>query len=86
MPPQIEMPELRDGAEIPEEYLCPISQDIMLNPVICMDGQTYDRISITRWLETKSVSPHTNQRMEKTLIPNYAMKNIIEKWLNENKK
>ena len=23
---------------------------------------------------------------EKTLIPNYAMKNIIEKWLNENKK
>ncbi len=33
--------------EIPNEYICPISMDIMSDPVICEDGYTYDRECIT---------------------------------------
>lgn len=34
----------------PEHFLCPITQEIMTDPVIAADGQTYDRNSITEWL------------------------------------
>ena len=30
-------------------FYCPISQDIMKDPVICSDGQTYERAHIQKW-------------------------------------
>ena len=30
--------------------VCPLSRDIMRDPVICADGHTYDRPSIEFWL------------------------------------
>ncbi len=36
--------------EIPEEYMCPITQELMLDPVFTYDGQTYEREAIENWL------------------------------------
>lgn len=33
----------------PIEYLCPISSEVMEDPVSTMDGFTYERKSIQRW-------------------------------------
>ena len=33
----------REEVEVPHEYLCPITMDLMREPVIAMDGHTYDR-------------------------------------------
>lgn len=30
------------GAEIPPNFICPITQQIMENPVVAMDGHTYE--------------------------------------------
>ncbi|KAL0214201.1 hypothetical protein P9112_006385 [Eukaryota sp. TZLM1-RC] len=46
---------------IPEELLCPISYNLMKDPVLCSDGFTYDRHAIERWLNQHSHSPMTGE-------------------------
>jgi hypothetical protein len=38
---------------IPDDYLCPITQEIMLDPVITEDGETYERKAIQDWFSSK---------------------------------
>ena len=50
------------------------------------DGQTYDRESITKALKINPVSPITKKRLNiKEAIPNYNLKSMIEKFLNNGK-
>ena len=71
-------------ADIPNEFICPISLEIMKDPVIMSDGQTYDRESITKALEKSPFSPITKKRLNiKEAIPNYNLKSMIEKFLND---
>jgi hypothetical protein len=35
--------ERKDADEPPEEYLCPITQELMTEPVVASDGHTYER-------------------------------------------
>ena len=44
----------------PHEFNCPISQTIMVEPVITADGQTYERREIEAWLVNHQTSPITN--------------------------
>ncbi|CAA6661141.1 unnamed protein product [Spirodela intermedia] len=46
----------------PKEFCCPISLDLMRDPVIVCTGQTYDRSSIVRWMnEGHSSCPNSGQ-------------------------
>ena len=67
--------------EVLDDYfICPISLEIMSDPVIAADGTTYERICIERWLESHDTSPKTNQVLpSKALIPNYSIRNCIHK-------
>ena len=51
-------------------FICPISLKIMDDPVIALDGITYDRSSLTEWLKYHTTSPITRQDIGNTLIPN----------------
>ena len=68
---------------VPEEYKCPISMEIMKDPVIGTDGHTYEREAITEWLTTRAArSPMTRVAMNlDDLKPNYALRAAIERWL-----
>ena len=67
--------------EAPESFCCPITHDLMEDPVQCSDGRTYDRSAITRWLQNHDTSPMTNLPLEtRALIPNLALKDAIEDW------
>ena len=60
------------------KYLCPLTLEIMRDPVVAADGITYERVAITNWLLTHDVSPVTNLSIQSTnLIPNIHFKNII---------
>ncbi len=71
--------------EFPKYFLCPISFEIMKDPVICEDGNTYDRDSIISLgmpispLTLKPINPNK-------LIPNIAIKQLIKKYIEEHKK
>ncbi len=78
-----EVEEYKDyGDDFPNDYLCPINMTPMKDPVICMDGHSYERKAIERWFRNNNKSPKTNQPLEsKVLIPNHALRNAIEDYL-----
>ena len=62
----------------PDEYICPISLEIMEDPVIAMDGHSYDRSHIEKWLSKSIISPKTGLELpNKQLIPNENLKRLI---------
>ena len=71
--------------DVPESFKCPITLDIMEDPVICEDGYTYERASILS-LPT-SISPMTRQPINKNkLIPNRNLKDMIVHFKEEREK
>ena len=74
-----------DGA--PKNFLCPITQSLLEDPVIWVDGHTYERTAIARWLRTKDTSPMTGERFRgarEVLLPNHAMRSQVEEWREQN--
>lgn len=62
----------------PNEWICPISQELMKDPVIADDGFSYERTSIENWFKTSTLSPITGLHLSTTkLIQNRALKNTI---------
>ncbi|PON96791.1 Coatomer beta subunit [Trema orientale] len=74
--------------EIPNHFLCPISLDLMRDPVTLSSGITYDRESIETWLESGNFTcPVTNQILRSfDQIPNHSLRKMIQEWGIENQK
>ncbi|CAN7080934.1 unnamed protein product [Brassica oleracea var. botrytis] len=73
--------------DIPCFFLCPISLDIMKDPVIVSTGITYDRDSIEKWLFTgkNNSCPVTKQVITETdLTPNHTLRRLIQSWCTLN--
>ncbi|KAJ8955719.1 hypothetical protein NQ318_008591 [Aromia moschata] len=70
--------------EIPHEYLCPITHEIMREPVICSDGFTYEKNAIAEWfMSGKFTSPMTNEVLSKTdYVFNLELRNAIHNFLD----
>ncbi|KAJ8506802.1 hypothetical protein OPV22_007688 [Ensete ventricosum] len=69
--------------EIPSYFLCPISLEIMRDPVTLPTGITFDRDSIERWiLDGKhSACPVTRQPLpDCELTPNHTLRRLIQAW------
>uniref|UniRef100_A0A2N9IWR3 RING-type E3 ubiquitin transferase n=1 Tax=Fagus sylvatica TaxID=28930 RepID=A0A2N9IWR3_FAGSY len=71
---------------IPDEFRCPITLDLMRDPVIVASGHTYDRNSIARWINSGHYTcPKSGQKLlHMALIPNYALKCLIQQWYQDN--
>ena len=71
---------LKKKKEIPHEFICPISLSLMVEPVICSDGHTYDKQSIVTLFSTNTfISPTTREKLKPDImIPNYNIKKMIE--------
>ncbi|KAL6616289.1 hypothetical protein ACP70R_038559 [Stipagrostis hirtigluma subsp. patula] len=84
--PDPEVDEDGEPPAPPPDFRCPISLDLMRDPVVVASGQTYDRESIVRWFDAgKSTCPKTGQVLSNLeLVPNKALKNLIAKWCREN--
>ncbi|CAF1116361.1 unnamed protein product [Adineta ricciae] len=69
---------------IPDEYLCPITRDVMKNPVLLIeDGYSYEENALKSWLENHNTSPMTNNFLKnRTFISNRALKSLINDFLS----
>ena len=65
------------GADLQPFLQCPISHEIMLDPVVGEDGQTYERKELARWLHVNNISPMTGERMGARMVPNHVVKSMI---------
>lgn len=70
----------------PEELKCPISLQLMYDPVIIASGQTYERICIEKWFrDGYNTCPKTQQELSHLcLIPNYCVKGLVTSWCEQN--
>ncbi|GMH36747.1 hypothetical protein BSKO_04620 [Bryopsis sp. KO-2023] len=76
----------KKGAEAlirnPRHLCCPISLELMKDPVMAVDGYTYERSAITKWFrKNKCTSPMTNQRLASSQIcPNRLVASMIQEF------
>ncbi|KAH7651439.1 Zinc finger RING/FYVE/PHD-type protein [Dioscorea alata] len=70
---------------IPKDFCCPISLELMRDPVIISTGQTYDRASISQWMdEGHPTCPNSGQALVHTVLtPNQALRSWISQWCAE---
>ncbi|KAJ0260601.1 U box domain-containing protein [Hirschfeldia incana] len=70
---------------IPPEFQCPISIDLMKDPVIISTGITYDRTSIEKWIDSgNNTCPVTNTVLTTfDQIPNHTIRKMIQGWCVE---
>lgn len=65
----------------PIDYVCPITHELMANPVICADGHSYEGSAIERWLASHCSSPKTNLTLvHKQTTPNHTLRGAIDQW------
>ncbi|KAL6861543.1 hypothetical protein ACP4OV_017243 [Aristida adscensionis] len=65
----------------PSHFICPILQEVMVDPYVASDGYTYDRKAIEMWLSMNDKSPMTNLQLpNKSLIPNHSLRSAIMDW------
>lgn len=74
------------GIPVPADFRCPLSLELMSDPVIVASGQTYERGYIQQWLDQGNTTcPKTRQTLNHTnLIPNYTVKALIASWCEAN--
>ncbi|ESW14057.1 hypothetical protein PHAVU_008G249400 [Phaseolus vulgaris] len=67
---------------VPADFCCPLSLELMTDPVIVASGQTYERAFIKNWIDLGlTICPKTRQTLVHTnLIPNYTVKALIANW------
>lgn len=68
---------------IPVHFICPITQQIMIDPVVCTDGNTYERSEIETWIERKKTSPISRMHC-KIICENRNLKGVIFDFLKHN--
>ncbi|KAK8673948.1 hypothetical protein V6N13_112257 [Hibiscus sabdariffa] len=78
--------ETSSPVPIPADFCCPLSLELMTDPVIVASGQTYERAFIKNWIDLGlTVCPKTRQTLSHTnLIPNYTVKALIANWCESN--
>lgn len=73
------------AVEVPPYFLCPISLEIMRDPVTLATGITYDRCSIERWLfsDGRATCPVTQRPLappDREATPNHTLRRLIQAW------
>lgn len=59
-------------------YICPITREVMENPVVAADGFSYELAAIRVWLSEHNASPITREVLaHKNLTPNLHLKSLI---------
>ena len=76
---------LKASVHVPDGYVCPITVEVMEDPCIAADGNSYERRAIQAWFDRgKRTSPKTNEELPHTfLVPNNNLKSAIQDFLEE---
>ena len=73
----IETPILSEFASFSKEILgkliCPISHELMREPVIIDSGITYEKEEILKWFLTKDTCPMTRKKVDREIFTNNGL-------------
>ena len=64
---------------VPQDFYCPITGDLMNEPVLGKDGHSYEKSEILKWISTNKTSPLTREPLTiDDLVDNLPLKRSIE--------
>ncbi|KAF3558288.1 hypothetical protein F2Q69_00013269 [Brassica cretica] len=68
-----------------DDLRCPISLEIMNDPVVLETGHTYDRSSITKWFSAGNITcPKTGKTLVSTvLVGNVSVKQVVHSYFEQ---
>lgn len=72
-----------DEIVVPDEFVCPLTLEVMKSPMMTRWGQSYDREAILQWLGRGGHKhcPLTRKPLTlRDLLPNRALKERIQQW------
>ncbi|XVF33118.1 hypothetical protein REPUB_Repub17cG0140900 [Reevesia pubescens] len=69
-----------------QSFYCPITRDVMLDPVETSSGQTFERSAIEKWFtEGNNLCPLTMTPLDTSILrPNKTLRQSIEEWKDRN--
>jgi U-box domain len=75
----------KNYGSIPHEFICPLTMEIMIHPVMDRYGRSYERSAIAEWITTQNATcPITRQLLHiKNLYPNNKLRKEIARWREE---
>ena len=62
---------------VADEFMCPITQELPVDPVMAQDSKIYERWAIEEWLGKHQRSPSTGTAMGTRLLPATQVRNTI---------
>ena len=69
--------------EVAEEYVCPITAELPIDPVTAEDGRCYERCAIEEWFkrqpQPRVKSPMKNELMGRRLLPAVQLRNTLKR-------
>ncbi len=77
--------QFRNTQDLAEAFTCPITQQIIKEPVSSKFGHLYEKEAIEDWISKHHTCPLTNQKLElNELFPQYAVKTAIQQYIKLN--
>ena len=76
---------------VPHDFRCPITGELMEDPVVAEDGRSYEREQIRQWFArctaqgTPITSPITREEIGSRLVPNRALRQSLAQLLEQQK-
>ncbi|KAH8072496.1 pyrophosphatase [Aureococcus anophagefferens] len=69
-------------AQPPDHFACPLTFELMVDPVVDpTSGTTYEKAAIVEWLTKNATSPVSGAALRPSqLVPNLALRNAIDEW------
>ncbi|MCD7448120.1 hypothetical protein HAX54_038214 [Datura stramonium] len=66
-------------------FYCPITREVMTDPVETPSGHTFERCAIEKWLAEGNLCPMTSTPLNMTMLrPNKTLRQSIEEWKDRN--
>lgn len=84
--PPLSIPETHPSTSPPPhpDLVCPITMEVMTQPVLASDGNAYERSAILRWLSEHHTSPLTGERMDpRFLVDCHMLRRRIQDEMGE---
>tara|TARA_Y100000748_G_scaffold269857_1_gene242206 strand:- start:59 stop:322 length:264 start_codon:yes stop_codon:yes gene_type:complete len=60
--------------------VCVITLSPFRDPVLAVDGHSYERHAIERWLLSSQVSPYTGLPMNNVVFPNHTLRLAVDEF------
>lgn len=68
----------------PQAFVCPLTLEVMVDPVLDAQGNTYESQAILIWLDTNRISPISRQPLHPSmLVPNLTLRNLIHEYMGK---